>query len=146
MIETELNKEELLDLILNNLKDINLPYYNELKEYYSLKNKRIFLKSLLTITNNKINNNLTEQIELLLKLEQKEEEEKNNLIDSNSIEAISIINNIQIKIWKGDITKLKIDSIVNAANSALLGCFRINHPCIGKFYFLLQLIFDFYYF
>lgn len=35
-------------------------------------------------------------------------------------------------IWKGDITKLKCDAIVNAANSQMLGCFYPNHGCIDN--------------
>ena len=35
-------------------------------------------------------------------------------------------------LWKGDITRLQADGIVNAANSQLLGCFRPNHNCIDN--------------
>ena len=35
-------------------------------------------------------------------------------------------------LWKGDITKLKVDAIVNAGNSALLGCFIPCHGCIDN--------------
>lgn len=38
----------------------------------------------------------------------------------------------RIFLWQGDMTTLKVDAIVNAANSALLGCFRPLHNCIDN--------------
>lgn len=38
----------------------------------------------------------------------------------------------KIKLWQGDITTLKVDAIVNAANSKLLGCFIPQHNCIDN--------------
>lgn len=40
--------------------------------------------------------------------------------------------NDQIKLYYGDLCELKIDAIVNAANSEMLGCFIPNHRCIDN--------------
>lgn len=38
----------------------------------------------------------------------------------------------ELYLWQGDITTLKCDGIVNAANSQMLGCFCPNHGCIDN--------------
>ena len=38
----------------------------------------------------------------------------------------------KISIWQGDITRLKVGAIVNAANARLLGCFVPCHGCIDN--------------
>ena len=55
-------------------------------------------------------------------------------LKSHSITDIENLSPVQedIYIWQGDITKLKCDGIVNAANSQMLGCFCPNHGCIDN--------------
>mgnify|MGYP003092368042 FL=1 len=40
--------------------------------------------------------------------------------------------NDQIKLYDGDLCELKVDAIVNSANSEMLGCFIPNHRCIDN--------------
>ncbi|MBR2278867.1 MAG: protein-ADP-ribose hydrolase [Eubacterium sp.] len=47
------------------------------------------------------------------------------------IDALTAVEN-GIYIWQGDITTLKCDAIVNAANSQMLGCFHPLHNCIDN--------------
>lgn len=37
-----------------------------------------------------------------------------------------------LSVWQGDITTLRCDAIVNAANSGLTGCYVPNHGCIDN--------------
>lgn len=37
-----------------------------------------------------------------------------------------------LSLWQGDITRLAVDAIVNAANSQMLGCFVPMHTCIDN--------------
>lgn len=57
-----------------------------------------------------------------------EVQQEKGVVDVNTLPEVE--NGICL--WKGDITRLNADAIVNAANSGMTGCYRPNHNCIDN--------------
>lgn len=59
-----------------------------------------------------------------------EQVRKRGIVDVQSLMPSPF--NPRLVLWKGDITTLKADAIVNAANSALRGCYIPCHSCVDN--------------
>jgi hypothetical protein len=68
-----------------------------------------------------------------------EELDKKRIVDINTIQTIKeqkipnkLKNADKICLWQGDMTALKIDTVINPANSQGLGCFIALHNCLDN--------------
>lgn len=117
-----MNKEQIVNKLLDYFFKENNLHYKIPKNY---KEKRFLLRGIINLREPyPISEEILKLEDNLLKLELKEKQ----ITDSKSIK---IIKN-KMCIYLGDITTLKTEAIVNAANSSLLGCFIPNHNCIDN--------------
>lgn len=59
-----------------------------------------------------------------------EERDMEGVVDVGALPSLR--SDGRLALWRGDITTLKVDAIVNAANSGMRGCFQALHSCIDN--------------
>lgn len=93
---------------------------------YDITNRRKLLRALMNLSSPKtMDENFFHLQDTLLQEELKEKA-------IGSIDDLKELDSNKIALWQGDICTLKVDAIVNAANSELLGCFHPLHNCIDN--------------
>lgn len=115
-----------LDLLLTELISEN-PQFSNTEIPADLKEKRRLLHILSTV---RMPSALSSEF-----IEIQDEELKQQLAEKGIVEIddiASIKKNPRLKLWQGDITRLRVDAIVTAANSRMLGCFTPLHACIDN--------------
>ena len=130
------NKEqkERLEYLLEEFKK-DSSYYKDLEALDSYEEKRIALRSLMNIRMPRF------MQESVVKVQDEfltEEAKEKGIVSLDGIPTIDEQYGSRnpfadkISIWQGDITRLKVGAIVNAANSQMLGCFVPCHRCIDN--------------
>ena len=119
------HEEKRLFLISELLSE--LPQYRDMKIPTEDEEQRRLLRSLMNIRSPRPISSrfLKVQDEYL-----REEVTARGVVDVDTLEVSPVHN--RLVLWRGDITTLKIDGIVNAANSALRGCFIPCHSCVDN--------------
>lgn len=131
----EMNGIEKTDIFLERLKEDSREYRGLDTTGYSLAEKKNAIRSLMNI---RMPRELPNELADLQDQYLQEEREAKGIVMLPDIPTIKEEFNSKypyaqkVSLWQGDITRLKVGAIVNAANSRMLGCFVPCHKCIDN--------------
>ena len=127
-------QSERLDFLLDALKEDSIQYKN-LQVGNSETEKRNAVRSLMNVRMPRsISDDFLEVQDIFLQEEAKEK----GIVTLAEIPTVKDAYESQrsfadrMSIWQGDITRLQVGAIVNAANSQMIGCFVPCHRCIDN--------------
>ena len=106
------------------------PQYSEIQIPEDLQGKRDLFRALRNVREPKP---VSEEFLRLQNEELQAQLQEKGVVELDAVQQLSIINSqFSILLWQGDITRLRVDAIVNAANAQMLGCFHPLHRCIDN--------------
>ena len=123
-----------LDFLIDYLINEN-PQYSEMRIPEDLQGKRDLFRALRNVREPKP---VSEEFlrlqdeELQAQLQKKGIVELVDIMDVGRDAPWHVSTGKQLLLWQGDITRLRVDAIVNAANAQMLGCFHPLHRCIDN--------------
>ena len=126
---------EKTDILLEKLKADSAEYKELETKGYSLEEKKNAIRSLMNI---RMPGELPDELVEVQDEYLQEERKAKGIVKLADIPTIKETFNSKsphagkISLWQGDITRLEVGAIVNAANSQMLGCFVPCHRCIDN--------------
>ena len=125
-----MTQDERLDILVEGFKADSVEY-RDIPTPESADEKRRLLRSLMNI---RMPRPLPEDLKLVQDEYLRARAEEKGIVTLDDIPTLGSARPFadRLSLWQGDITRLQVDAIVNAANSAMLGCFQPCHNCIDN--------------